>query len=58
MLLALCAENVLVAVEIPSQRPVTQSFDVFFELCLNIQFSKQYYVLYCTNKNKQDPLQI
>ena len=25
----------------PSQRPVTLSFDVFFHLCLNKQFSKQ-----------------
>ena len=26
---------------LPSQRPVTQSFDVFFDLCLNKQLSKQ-----------------
>ena len=26
---------------IPSQRPVTQSFDVFFDLCLNKPLSKQ-----------------
>ena len=25
----------------PSQRPVTRSFDVFFDLCLNKRFSKQ-----------------
>ena len=29
--LALCAGNSPVAGEFPSQRPVTQSFDVFFE---------------------------
>ena len=34
-LLALCAGNSLVAGEFPSQRPVTWSFDVSFELCLN-----------------------
>ena len=27
--------------EFPSQRPVTQSFDVFFDLCLNKWLSKQ-----------------
>ena len=27
--------------EFPAQRPVTQSFDVFFELCLNKRLSKQ-----------------
>ena len=27
--------------EFPTQRPVTRSFDVFFDLCLNKQFSKQ-----------------
>ena len=27
--------------EIPSQKPVTRSFDVFFDLCLNKQLSKQ-----------------
>ena len=27
--------------EFPSQRPVTRSFDVFFDLCLNKQLSKQ-----------------
>ena len=27
--------------DFPAQRPVTQSFDVFFDLCLNKQLSKQ-----------------
>ena len=27
--------------EFPAQRPVTQSFDVFFDLCLNKRLSKQ-----------------
>ena len=34
-LLALCAGNSPVTGEFPSQRPVTRSFDVFFDLCLN-----------------------
>ena len=34
MLLAICVGNSLVTGEFPSQRPVTQSFDVFFDLCL------------------------
>ena len=40
-LLALCAGNSPVTGEFPSQRPVTRSFDVFFDLRLNKQFSKQ-----------------
>ena len=40
-LLALCAGNSPVAGEFPSQRPVTRSFDVFFDLCLNNWLSKQ-----------------
>ena len=40
-LLALCAGNSLVTGEFPSQRPVTRSFDVFFELCLNKRLTKQ-----------------
>ena len=40
-LLALLARNSPVTGEFPSQRPVTQSFDVFFDLCLNKQLSKQ-----------------
>ena len=34
-LLALCAENSPVTGEFPSQRPVTQSFDVFFDGSIN-----------------------
>ena len=34
-LLALCARNSPVTGEFPSQRPVTRSFDVFFDLRLN-----------------------
>ena len=40
-LLALCVGNSSVTGEFPSQRPATRSFDVFFELCLNIRLSKQ-----------------
>ena len=40
-LLALCVVNSPVTGEFPAQRPVTQSFDVFFDLCLNKQLSKQ-----------------
>ena len=38
--LALCAGNSPVTGEFPSQRPVTWSFDVFFDLCLNKRLSK------------------
>ena len=34
-LLALCAGNSLVTGEFPAQRPVTRSFDVFFDVHLN-----------------------
>ena len=40
-LLAICAGNSLVPSEFPAQRPVTRSFDVFFDLCLNKRSSKQ-----------------
>ena len=40
-LLALCVGNSPVTGEFTSQRPVTQSFDVFFDLRLNKQLSKQ-----------------
>ena len=40
-LLALCAGNSPVASEFPSQKPVTRSFDVFFDLHLNKRLSKQ-----------------
>ena len=39
-LLALCAGNSPVTGEFPSQRPVTRSFDVFFDLRLNKRLSK------------------
>ena len=40
-LLAICAENSPVTGEFPAQRPVTRSFDVFFDLHPNQQLSKQ-----------------
>ena len=40
-LLALCAGNSPVAGEFPSQRSVTRSFDVFFDLHLNKSLSKK-----------------
>ena len=40
-LLALCAGNSSVTGEFPSQRPVTRSFDDFFDLRLNKQSNKQ-----------------
>ena len=39
--LALCAGNSPVTGESPTQRPVTRSFDVFFDLRLNKRLSKQ-----------------
>ena len=40
-LLALCEGNPPVTGEFPSQMPVTWSFDVFIDLCLNKRLSKQ-----------------
>ena len=40
-LLAFCAQNSPVPGEFSTQRPVTQSFDVFFDLQLNKELSKQ-----------------
>ena len=40
-LLAICAGNSPVLVEFPTQRPVTRSFDVFFDLRLNKGLGKQ-----------------
>ena len=40
VLMAICAGNSLVTGEFPTQRPVTRSFDVFFDLCLNKRLSK------------------
>ena len=39
--LAICAGNSPVTGEFPSQRPETQSFEVYFDLCLNKRLSKQ-----------------
>ena len=40
-LLAFCTGNSPVAGEFPVQRPVTRSFDVFFDLRLTKQLTKQ-----------------
>ena len=40
-LLAICAGNSPLTGEFPAQSPVTQSFDVFFDLRLNKRLSKQ-----------------
>ena len=40
-LLAICVGNSPVPGEFPTQRPVTRSFDVFFDLRLNKRLSKQ-----------------
>ena len=40
-ILAICAGNSPSTGEFPTQRPVTRSFDVFFDLCLNKWLSKQ-----------------
>ena len=40
-LLAICAGNSPVPGDFPTQRPVTRSFDVFFNLCLNKRLRKQ-----------------
>ena len=40
-LLAICAGNSPVPGEIPAQRLVTESFDVFFDLRMNKRLSKQ-----------------
>ena len=42
-LLALCAENSPVPGEFHAQRPVTRSFDVFFDLHPNKRLSKQWW---------------
>ena len=41
VLLAICTGNSPVPGEFPAQRPVTRSFDVFFDLRLNKRLSKQ-----------------
>ena len=40
-LLAICARNSAVPGEFPTQRPVTRSFDIFFDLRLTKRLSKQ-----------------
>ena len=40
-LLAICVGNSTVPGEFPTQRPVTQSFDVYFDLRPNKRLSKQ-----------------
>ena len=40
-LLAICAGNSPASGEFPAQRPMTRSFDVFFDLCLNKRLRKQ-----------------
>ena len=42
-LLAICTGNLPVPIEFPTQRPVTRSFDVYFDLRPNKQFSKQWW---------------
>ena len=42
-LLASFAGNSLLTGEFPAQRPMTRSFDVFFDLCLNKKLSKQWW---------------
>ena len=41
VLLAICAGNSPAPGEFPAQRPVTRSFDVYFDLRLNKRLSKQ-----------------
>ena len=40
-LLALCEGNSPVSGELPAQRPVTRSFDIFFDLRLNKRLNEQ-----------------
>ena len=40
-LLALCAGNSPITAEFPTKRPMTRSFDIFFDLRVNKQLSKQ-----------------
>ena len=39
---AICAQNSLVHGEFPAQKPVTRSFDVFFDVRPNKQLSKHH----------------
>ena len=40
-LMTICAGNSPLTGEFPAQRPVTRSFDIFFDLRLNKRLSKQ-----------------
>ena len=40
-LLAICAGDSAIPGEFPAQRPVTRSFDIFFQMHLNKPLSKQ-----------------
>ena len=52
-LLAICAGNSPVPGEFPAQRPVTRSFDVFFDLRLNKRLSKQSWGLWFETLSRQ-----
>ena len=41
-LLAICAGNSPVAIEFPAQRPMTRSFDFFFDQRLNTTYTIEY----------------
>ena len=45
-LLAFCVGTSLITGKFPTQRPVTRSFDVFSDLCLNKQLSQQWIYLW------------
>ena len=45
MLLAFCVRNSPVTGEFPAQRPVTRSFNVFFDM----QYSTSFFVCYVTD---------
>ena len=51
-LLPFCVGNSPVTGEFPSQKPVTRSYDIFFDLRLNQQLSKQWRHLLLTKRNQ------
>ena len=51
-LLAFCAGNSPVTGEFPAQRPVTRSFNVFFDLRLNKHLSKQPWGWWCETPSR------
>ena len=51
-LLAICAGNSPVPGEFPTQRPVTRSFDVFFDLRPNKRLSKQWWGWWFLRRNR------